>query len=229
MTSTIKTTMASLCGVLGLICYTPIAQAIPLAPGGTTPGGCFAPAGACDFTGQPVGTLDALLVTPVSAPTFTGTLTSAVYQDGAFLDFYYQYNNSSLSADSVDFITPSSFTGFTTDVGSRDDASVTPGLLAGGFLTGVGDANPVSAFRLSNGSGIDFEGIDAMPGHSTYVLVIRTDATTFGIGNAAIQDTTNVTVSALAPTPEPALVGLLFGGLLGIVAVVERRRRTQQV
>ncbi len=68
-----------------------------------------------------------------------------------------------------------------------------------------------------------------MPGHSTYVLVIRTDATTFGIGNAAIQDTTNVTVSALAPTPEPTLVGLLFVGLLGIVAVVERRRRTQQV
>jgi len=127
----------------------------------------------------------------------------------------------------VDFITPSSYTGFTTDVGSRNDASTTVGLTAGCFVTG--DANPQFAFRLSNGSGIDFENLDTMPGHSTYVLVIRSNATSFTLGNAAIQDTTNVTVVALAPSPEPTLVGLLFVGLLGIVAVVERRRRTQQV
>lgn len=223
-----KTAMASLCGVLGLFCYTPIAQAIPLTPGMATPAGCFAPAGACDFTGQAVGTLDAFLVTPVMATTFSGTLTSAVYQDGAFLDFYYQFTNNSTSSDPVDQITPSSFAGFTTDVGSRNDASGNVGLTAGGFVTG--DANPATAFRLpGTGSGVDFEQIVALPGHSTYVLVVKTNATTFGTGTAALQDTTNVTVAALAPSPEPTTIGLLFVGLLGIVAVVERRRRTQQV
>src|SRR4051812_15702672 len=67
----------------------------------------------------PAGTLLASIVEAVNAPTFSGTLRTAVYdgpEAGVNLDFYYQFTNSANSANAVGRVTGYNFDGFTTNV-----------------------------------------------------------------------------------------------------------------
>src|ERR1700730_2029307 len=170
----------------------------PINPGQTAFPGLVPP-------GTLPGTLLASLIAPYSftttAGTTSGTLVSAVFREsGGTLDFYYQVNNNANSATAIDRMTAVSFASFLTAVGFRVDGSTLAGAL---FVNGT--VAPFTADRnggLGTTVGFSFsppDGAKILPGLSSNVLVISTDATTFAAGNASVIDGGTQTVAAFQP------------------------------
>jgi hypothetical protein len=184
------------------------------------------------LTSDTPGTLLATLVSPYSfvttAGTTSGTLTTAVYREaGGTLDFYYQVSNSANSATAIARMTATNFFGFTTNLGYRVDGLALPDNV---FINGT--VPPVTGDKDGPGQvvGFSFQPPDAakiLPGLTSNVLVISTNATNYVAGNAAIIDGGTQTVAAFQPAgapdviPEPATLGLIGAGL---VAVALRRK-----
>lgn len=203
---------------------------VPTAPGDTVFPGLVPP-------GADPGTLLATeSVSFISSLGFaSGTIVSAVYKEaGGTLDFYYQLTNnltapncgtgSQPACDSVARLAATSFIGFTTATGFRTD---------GASLTGTafvdGTVAPVTADRSNNGNTVGFSfnppvAAQILPGLTSDVLVISTNATNFKAGNASEIDGGVTTVAAFEPAssttvPEPASFLMLSAGLLVLMGV----------
>jgi hypothetical protein len=210
--------------LLALVAFASIASATPLAgtvitnPGDTVFPGLIP-------SGTPAGTLLASLVAPYSfltnAGTTSGTLVSAVFRNSSgTLDFYYQVNNSGTSATAIARETDVAFNGFLTFLGFRVDGASLAGAL---FVNGT--VGPVTGDRNGGtGTTVGFsfnppDGAKVLPGLSSNVLVISTDAVNFRAGNASVIDGGTQTVASFQPSsavPEPASFALLGLGLLAI-------------
>ena len=164
-----------------------------------------------------------------TAGTNTGTVESAVYQDAdGGLDFYYQVTNAASSSTALARLTANSFLGFSTSLATILNGSTLTGttFIDGTFVPASGDSN-------ANGSVIGFSFSppfltnEIAPGTSSVVMIISTDATKFGMGNASVIDGGAATVQAFQPTisssvPEPTTFAVLGLGLLGFAGL--RRR-----
>jgi hypothetical protein len=193
-------------------------HALPLAPGQSIP----APA-------EPDPTGGAFLIGPTTVPfvsgNYSGTLTSAVIQNDPSnplggLTFTYLLSNNPNSIDSLGRMTISSFAGFNTDVSYQGPGA--PGVPP--FLI---DRNPLPGDVV----GFSFVGAPIgpgviLPGASSALLVIQTDAPSFQVTNAHILDGTTAQVASYAPQfgiPEPSTLVLAVLGGIGLL--IYRRRR----
>lgn len=200
------------------------ANASPLLPGqnGQTP----------DLLTTSAGTLLASSTSALTTVSYTASVTSAVYRNSnGTLDFYYQVTNTSSGSlnDTLGRLTGGSFTGFNTDVFYRTDGAS----LGNGFVNGTNP--PSSADRDANGQTVGFSFSEPAnnliaPGQSSFVLVIRTNATMFSQGTTGVIDRTAGTVLTYQPAsvPEPASMLLLGTGIAGLAARLRKRRKDEQ-
>lgn len=171
------------------------------------------------------GAVLASVSAPFTTGAFSGTLTSAVVQNGSTLDFYYQVANSANSLTSLGRETNFNFSGFNTSVFFRTDNAGG----AGGFVAGTEtpdtadrDNGGVVGFNFTSGTPTGGGSGKIDPGETSSILVVRTNATLFAPGISSVINGGAASVTTFAPViPEPASLGLL-GAATGLVL---RRRR----
>jgi len=207
-----------ICGAIAMALFlmSAPARANPLLPGTATAPDVFT--GPTSVLGLPVlASISGNWATPAPPGATFGTYTADVRQEsGGTLDFVYQVTNNPASIDSTVSVSMQSFGNFTTDVGYE-------------FGTGLGLTNtppgpiPLLVDRSLSGNSVRFT-ISILPGTTSALLVIKTDATTFSGGNLGILDggTANVNAFAPAPLPSTASLGLVLIGGLGGVGGIRR-------
>ncbi len=170
----------------------------------------------------PGGTLLNSIVSPVLAPTFNGTIRTAVYdgpEPGTNLDFYYQFTNGQSSDDAVVRLTTRDFRGFLTDVYQTATGF-------GSFINGQTQAD--AADRSANGAVVGFNWLQGGPntldqGETSYTLLVRTNAELFDFGTIGLIDGSGTTTIGFAPViPEPETYALMLAGL-GLLGFAKRR------
>ncbi len=174
------------------------------------------------------GTLLASVTSPYSYTTTigttSGTIASAVFRNPTgTLDFYYQFGAAPSSAAAIDRVRITGFDHFATQIGFRIDASSVPG---GGFVNG--SDLPDSIERDATGAVVSFRSASStteiLPGTTTAIVAISTDATNFTAGNVSVIDGGSQTVRSFQPAavPEPGALFLTGTGLLAFVWYINR-------
>jgi len=147
----------------------------------------------------------------------SGTYSTWVYSDpgntfcSGCQDLVDIVSNSAGSTDSIGRVTHAQFDAFLTDIG---------------YTPGAGIAPAINVDRDSTGGvvGFDFIAPNVLPGKSTDVLVVETNAQWYMPGVVAIIDSGPADVLSFAPAaiPEPSSL-LLMGTALGVAVLLARR------
>ena len=165
---------------------------------------------------------------PFAAATFSGTLTSQVFNNDlsnpfglSALTFTYQLTCLT-GPDGISELSLANFTGFLTDASYQSPA----GFTASGLP-------PTSVGRQIDGSVVDFTFQVSpigpgtlLPGETSALLVIQASASVFAPGIASVIDgSTASPILTLEPSivPEPGTIGLVVAGL-GILGLALRRK-----
>lgn len=194
--------------VVSLYSLPPEATAIgiyTLAPGGNI---------LADATSYPTGgtVLDSE-TNSFTSSTIDGTLISSVISGDPSnpykgLTFTYSLSLNTFSSDSSSEMTIGSYGGFVTDVSYNLTGSEA---VPSNFTRSLTQDGSVLRFLWSNDGGI-------MPGETGALIVVQTAANNFTTdASGGVIDSQTVTISGIAPVPEPGMVSLLVCGF-GIFA-----------
>jgi hypothetical protein len=160
----------------------------------------------------------------------TGSVQQIVTTDPVtgFLDFLTEVN---VTGGELEHVTVANFSG--AGFGSVSYPDVGYDTIA--CLTGIGCAAPgpnviaPTTVNTLNNVAISFNfAAGVMPGQESELLVVKTDARTFGAGTIGLIDGGGATLGGYAPSPEPSQVGLLLGGLFAAGLFLTRRFQTRQ-
>jgi len=201
-----STFWALVCGILLVFAPAFQTQAVPLTIGGTvtTPG-----------TGSlGAGTILTNETEAFTSANFSGTIQLEVYKENGSgtLDFLFQIFNSSSSANAIERLTTTNFTGFATDVDWTNNAV-------------IGEAPDHANRPSADVVGFNFLTTPVLAGTNSALLFIKTDATAYTAGGVSMIDGTTVTIPAFAPTavPEPSSWALVVLSVAMATLVVRRR------
>ena len=208
-------------GLMSVAALTVVAAGASFA-GNLTPGTFVAPVPTTTETGVLITQQTNTFTSPLS--TYSGSLYSAVYKEaGGTLDFIFQVKNNSSSTDTLARVEGGIFAGF--------DTSAYYSTAAGGL--GLGTVSPTDAFETnSTGVGFDFGAPvgTLLPGTTSDVLIVKTNATNYVSSLEGVSDNTTVNVNSYSPAsavPEPAsVIPFALGGLALLGLIARKTRRT---
>jgi hypothetical protein len=172
------------------------------------------------------GTLLDSVSTNINNISYNGVARTAVYDTGAGLDFYYQFTNNKSSQNGVE-----RFSAF--DFSSLGASQVSV------FQTDVGFGIFSNGNQISNNAdrtlagviGFIFSPSDSskiLPGETSYIQIIRTNATSYKTGNFGLLDGIADNAAGFAPTspvPEPESYAMMLAGL-GLMGFIVKRRKS---
>lgn len=189
----------------------------------------LAPAGGLDdlFAG-PATPVGGVRTADIAAPTFTAQIYSQVYTDGELYVYLYQIHNLLLSPDPIELFTISPFLG-------ADPATTQLGYLTAAAPDGFSTSGPTQLsedtgnIRTVSGPIVSFYfsdryGCSIDPGEWSAVLYV-TSYLPPGEAWGNLIDGSVGTDLVVAPVPEPATMGALALGGLGLVGAAARNRR----
>ena len=169
------------------------------------------------------GTLLDSATTAISNLSYNGTARTAVYSTASGLDFYYQFTNDKSSKNGIH-----RFAGF--DFTSLGASSVDVYQTATSFgIFSTGSETSDNADRsLAGVIGFNFVPVgqgDVLPGTTSYIQIIRTNATNYQPGNFVISNGmgSNANGFATSAVPEASSSLMILSGL-GLMALIGVRR-----
>lgn len=203
---------------ISMIALSCLASADPLSSCSLVAGSTCVPP---DDAGDAAGSMLAVQFDPftfaTAAGTTAGVLKTEVFREaGGTLDFYYILFNTPTSATSLTRESDLDFTGWNTSVAFRSDGSQVPGFVDG-------DIAPLSADRDPSGATIGFTFGPIPPNERSRVVVVSTNATSFGLGDAII-DGSGPLATFEPAVPEPGSLLLVASS---IVLIFIRRMMTR--
>ena len=222
--------------IMGLASGLAIAAATPSTAATLIAGQTGVMATAFDTTTR--GTQLAIRTESGVAPTISGRVAEAVFQNTiGGLDFYFQIFRLG-GTNEIDGFNAGDFSGFTTDIFTDPTDNDGTGTIFStpnnGALANGTPSGSTTTFDRSSGTGAVVRGNFGLNGLSdsenSTTYIIRTNATNFALnGFATVNNSTSFNVQSFAPTaavPEPAMWGMMIMGFGLIGATLRRRKAT---
>ncbi|WP_024930840.1 PEP-CTERM sorting domain-containing protein [Methylophilus sp. OH31] len=170
------------------------------------------------------GTLLDTATTVISNLSYNGTARTAVYSTASGLDFYYQFTNNATSQNGIDRMTAFDFSSLGTN--AVDVYQTAAGF---GIFTNGTEISTYADRTMAGVIGLNFSPVsvaDIPPGTTSFIQIIRTNATSYQPGNFGILDGIGSNAAGFSPTttvPEASANIMMLAGI-GLIGLIGSRR-----